>query len=161
MAAVFFRTALWRAAAVTDDSSSQQIPPFEYRKWLYDMKREDAHRAHDRLAEFYNSINEQSIKSAELTLRTCILINGGAAAITSIVASHSTREPRLMSDAPARPHPTSRTLLGRSVPVRSQAALCRKKPPRRGGLRGGGQPAPVYGEAMAATLSKSFPCGAH
>jgi hypothetical protein len=43
------------------------------------MKREDAHRARDNLKQFYNSINEQSIKSAELTLRTCILINGGAA----------------------------------------------------------------------------------
>jgi hypothetical protein len=68
-----------RTSAVTDDSPPQQTPPFDYQKWLHEMTRQDAHRAHDNAIQFYNSINEHSIKSAELTLRTCILINGGAA----------------------------------------------------------------------------------
>ena len=74
------------SSAVTDDSSTPQSPPFDCQKWVHDMKREDAHRAHDNLTQFYNSINEQSIKSAELTLRTCILINGGAAVVFSLPA---------------------------------------------------------------------------
>jgi hypothetical protein len=53
--------------------------PFDHEKWLHELQREDAHREHDRAAEFYNQLNESSIKSSEITLRTCFLINGGAA----------------------------------------------------------------------------------
>lgn len=68
------------ARALKDNTStSQESPTFDYQKWVHDMKRADAHRAHDNLTNFYNSTNDHSIKSAELILRTCILINGGAA----------------------------------------------------------------------------------
>jgi hypothetical protein len=43
------------------------------------MAREDAHRAHDRAYAFYDKLNESSIKSSEIVLRACLLINGGAA----------------------------------------------------------------------------------
>jgi hypothetical protein len=53
--------------------------PFDHEKWLHEMKREDAHRAHDRTSDFYDQLNESSIKSSVITLRACLLINGGAA----------------------------------------------------------------------------------
>jgi hypothetical protein len=53
--------------------------PFDHEKWLHELQREDAHRAHDRAADFYDQLNESSIKSSEITLRACLLINGGAA----------------------------------------------------------------------------------
>jgi hypothetical protein len=61
---------------MTNQSSNQ---PFDHEKWLHDLQREDAHRAHDKATDFYNQINEATIKSSEITLRTCFLINGGAA----------------------------------------------------------------------------------
>jgi hypothetical protein len=65
--------------AATDEPTAQPTPPFDYQKWVHEMKRADAYRVHDQAEQFYNSINERSIASAELVLRTCILINGGAA----------------------------------------------------------------------------------
>lgn len=62
---------------MTNQSPQQQ--QFDREKWLHKAKREDAHRAHDRATDFYNQLNESSIKSSEITLRTCFLINGGAA----------------------------------------------------------------------------------
>ena len=47
-----------------------------------DVRRENmeqARRAHDSLDEFSLSINDSSIKSADVMLRNCLLINGGAA----------------------------------------------------------------------------------
>ena len=40
---------------------------------------DEARRAHDRLDEFAQSINDSAIKSADAVLRNCLLINGGAA----------------------------------------------------------------------------------
>jgi hypothetical protein len=47
--------------------------------WRHEMAREDAHRAHDQLNDFFKQQNESAIKSSETTLRACLLINGGAA----------------------------------------------------------------------------------
>jgi hypothetical protein len=47
-----------------------------------DVRRENmeqARRAHASLDEFSLSINDSSIKSADVMLRNCLLINGGAA----------------------------------------------------------------------------------
>ena len=56
-----------------------QQPPFDYQKWLHEMKRQDAQRTHDKLDDFHRYVNEAAIKSGELALRISLLINGGAA----------------------------------------------------------------------------------
>ena len=63
--------------------SPQQPPPgppdVETAKWFEEIKRQDAHRAHDNAHEFYTYVNQATIKTGELTLRMALLINGGAA----------------------------------------------------------------------------------
>lgn len=54
----------------------QQI---EERKWTHDLKRDDAKRAHDANQEFRTEINKETVSASNLTLRTLVLINGGAA----------------------------------------------------------------------------------
>lgn len=58
---------------------SDKEPPYEYRKRTHELLREDVARAHDQLSKFYLATNEAAVKSSELTLRTAVLINGGAA----------------------------------------------------------------------------------
>ena len=58
---------------------SDQPTPHEYEKWVYEQVRNEARRVHDRFAEFHLALSESAIKSSELTLRTAVLINGGAA----------------------------------------------------------------------------------
>ena len=43
------------------------------------LSTEEARRAHDRNEDFYLTIDESTIKSADAALRTLLLINGGAA----------------------------------------------------------------------------------
>jgi hypothetical protein len=57
----------------------QQPSPFEFQKWLHEIKRQDAQRAHDRRADFVEETNRAAIENANLTLRYAVLINGGAA----------------------------------------------------------------------------------
>ena len=52
---------------------------YEHTKWLEDNARHDAQRAHDRNHEFAIKTNESAVNSANLALRTAVLINGGAA----------------------------------------------------------------------------------
>jgi hypothetical protein len=54
-------------------------PPFDYQKWVHEMKREDAQRDHDRISAFISNTNEAAINNANLALRTAVIINGGAA----------------------------------------------------------------------------------
>src|ERR1700730_590358 len=54
-------------------------PTPEHEKWVYQQVRDEARRAHDRVTQFLLAFNESAIKSSELTLRTAVLINGGAA----------------------------------------------------------------------------------
>src|SRR5260221_6230605 len=42
------------------------------------MNREDAQRAHDMESEFFGGVNKATIDIGNLTLRTSVLINGGA-----------------------------------------------------------------------------------
>jgi hypothetical protein len=69
---------------------TDQQPPFEQRKWereqeierakwLHDLKRDDAKRAHDTNRDFHSNVNQEAIGASNLTLRTLVIINGGAA----------------------------------------------------------------------------------
>jgi hypothetical protein len=58
---------------------SDQPTPHEYEKWVCEQVRAEARRAHDRFAELHLALSESAINSSELTLRTAVLINGGAA----------------------------------------------------------------------------------
>jgi hypothetical protein len=48
-------------------------------KWVHGLNREDAHRAHDQIEEFHSYVNKAAIETANLSLRTLVVINGGAA----------------------------------------------------------------------------------
>jgi hypothetical protein len=69
---------------------TEQEKPFEERKWerelqieqgkwKHEVNRGDATRAHDVSNEFHAYTNKAAIDSANLALRTLIVINGGAA----------------------------------------------------------------------------------
>jgi hypothetical protein len=58
---------------------SEQPPTFEERRYGHDLLREDAHRAHDKNTEFHTYVNKEAILASSLTLRTLVIINGGAA----------------------------------------------------------------------------------
>jgi hypothetical protein len=58
---------------------SNQQPPFDYQKWLHEIRRQDAQRAHDKIDDFHRYVNEATIKSGDSALRAALLINGGAA----------------------------------------------------------------------------------
>jgi hypothetical protein len=58
---------------------SEQQAPLEYQKWLHELKRREAERAHDNAAAFSLKLNEAAMENANLALRTAVLINGGAA----------------------------------------------------------------------------------
>lgn len=54
-------------------------PPYDHAKWEFEVNRENAHRAHDANTAFHTYVNQAAIDSANLALRTLIVINGGAA----------------------------------------------------------------------------------
>jgi hypothetical protein len=54
-------------------------PQTEEAKWAHGLNREDAHRAHDNAEEFHSYTNRAAIETANLSLRTLVVINGGAA----------------------------------------------------------------------------------
>jgi hypothetical protein len=69
---------------------TDQLPTFEERKWnreqqiderkwLHDVKRDDAKRAHDASRDFHSDVNKEAVGTSNLTLRTLVIINGGAA----------------------------------------------------------------------------------
>jgi hypothetical protein len=70
--------------------TDQGPPPFEERKWatdlqiderkwLHELRRDDAKRAHDANRDFHTYVNKSTIDTSSLTLRTLVIINGGAA----------------------------------------------------------------------------------
>lgn len=67
-----------------------------------DLHREEAHREHDALISRYVALSESVIKSGDLALRSCLLINGGAAiAILAFMGNVVTRDPashKLLAD---------------------------------------------------------------
>jgi hypothetical protein len=58
---------------------TEQGPSFEEKDQLHDLVREDAHRAHDNSVAFHTYVNQATIESANIALKTLIVINGGAA----------------------------------------------------------------------------------
>jgi hypothetical protein len=54
-------------------------PNTEDVKSAHERIREDAHRAHDKSEEFHSYVNKAAIETANLSLRTLVVINGGAA----------------------------------------------------------------------------------
>jgi len=62
---------------------SEQPPiqelPLEHQKWVHELNRQDAQRAHDRSYEFFYKVNDAVIRNADAALRAALLINGGAA----------------------------------------------------------------------------------
>jgi hypothetical protein len=69
---------------------TEQEKPFEERKWERELQieevkwkaeklREETHRAHDKSNAFHTYVNQAAMESANMALRTLVLINGGAA----------------------------------------------------------------------------------
>jgi hypothetical protein len=56
----------------------QQLP-YDHRRWVYELNRDHAHRAHDKSAEFFHKANSAAIAGGNLALKMAVLINGGAA----------------------------------------------------------------------------------
>jgi hypothetical protein len=54
-------------------------PQPEHARWVHGLNREDAHRAHDNTDEFHTYSNKAAIDAANLSLRTLVIVNGGAA----------------------------------------------------------------------------------
>jgi hypothetical protein len=54
-------------------------PQVDYAKWAEVLKRQEVERAHDTLEEFYQYVNEASIRSGEACTIMLMFINGGAA----------------------------------------------------------------------------------
>ena len=69
---------------------------------LHRQNVEEAHRAHDVLRAHRRAFNEAAVKSGEVILRTCLLINGGAAiAVLAFMGNVIAKDPsshRLLAD---------------------------------------------------------------
>jgi hypothetical protein len=61
--------------------------------WRYVMAREDAHRAYDKHAAFVERLDTAAIKSSEVALGACLVINGGAAiAVLSFIGGLASKD---------------------------------------------------------------------
>jgi hypothetical protein len=68
-------------------------PQTEGAKWVHGLNREDAHRAHDKSEEFHSYVNKAAIETANLSLRTLVVMNGGAAiAILTFLGGVASKE---------------------------------------------------------------------
>jgi hypothetical protein len=54
-------------------------PPLEYQQWVHEQNVRAAERVHDAANDFASKTNVAAIEGANLSLRTAMLINGGAA----------------------------------------------------------------------------------
>lgn len=63
------------------EQPSQPIaqPQIDYAKWFEVLKRQEVERAHDKLNEFYEYVNEASTRSGEACTIMLMFISGGAA----------------------------------------------------------------------------------
>ena len=60
---------------------------------MHGLNREDAHRAHDKNEEFHSYVNKAAMETATLSLRTLVVINGGAAiAILTFLGGVASKE---------------------------------------------------------------------
>ena len=60
---------------MTDDLGAS----LEHRQWAHEQNMRAAERVHDATTDFASKTNTAAIEGAHLTLRTAMLINGGAA----------------------------------------------------------------------------------
>ena len=74
------------------EARSNQKPSFDHQKWLYEMNRQDAQRAHDKADSFSDQVNAATIKAGELTIRMTLLINGGAIIALLALITHLPKE---------------------------------------------------------------------
>ena len=69
---------------------------------LHEQTMEEAHRAQDVLRDHRRIVNESMVKSGEVVVRSCLLINGGAAiAILAFLGNVITKDPsshKLLAD---------------------------------------------------------------
>jgi hypothetical protein len=73
-------------------------PPFDYQKWLHELQRRDAERAHDRNDAFFDSVNRAAIDAGNLAFRMALLVNGGAAvALLSFVGGLAADQKRALA----------------------------------------------------------------
>jgi hypothetical protein len=71
----------------------QKLDPAQQQRF-YELKREDAHRAHDRNDDFHTYVNKQVVKTGQSALRMAMLINGGAAVSLLTFIGQLAREQR-------------------------------------------------------------------
>ena len=68
----------------TENSTPPKPPPqipfgWDEAKWLEEVHRQDAQRAHDKLSNFHEYVNQAAIRSGETAIKMLLAINGGAA----------------------------------------------------------------------------------
>ncbi len=66
--------------------SSEQTPPNNPSH--YEIERQHAQRAHDKIDAFHEYVNQAAIRASELALRNLLLINGGAAVALLTFVGH-------------------------------------------------------------------------
>ncbi len=78
------------APYMVDIAMTEPEPSFEERKWkqefeaaerrwIYELQKDDARREHDKNRDFHTDVNKNAVDASNLTLRTLVVINGGAA----------------------------------------------------------------------------------
>jgi hypothetical protein len=78
-------------AQVTEDQ-------FEKRKWVYEVRRDAANRAHDKAHDYETKTSEATVNVGQAAIRTAVLINGGAAiAILGLIGALIGKDERATS----------------------------------------------------------------
>jgi hypothetical protein len=70
----------------------------EHARWLAELKRRDAERAHDRNDQIRKQHSEAAVSSGQTALRTAVLVNGGAAAASLAFVGGLVSQGRLSID---------------------------------------------------------------
>jgi hypothetical protein len=65
----------------------------DHARWLEELKRRDAERAHDKHDQFIESTNRATIENGQLAIRTFVLVNGGAGvSVLAFIGSLATED---------------------------------------------------------------------
>jgi hypothetical protein len=99
---IFWNTNSFRPTEAT--VSNQQTPPtneqIEHTKWLEELNRQDAHRAHDKLEDFHTYVNKGAVQTGQSALRMSMLINGGAAvSLLTFIGTLPKEQKHLIADS--------------------------------------------------------------
>jgi hypothetical protein len=82
----------------TPSPTSPQQQSVEYQKWIEELKRRDAERTHDQENELFAAANKAAIDTGQITLRTSILVNGGAAIAVLAFIGHLVAEEKIKNE---------------------------------------------------------------